>query len=107
MPALAMVPISQLGLAAFERILTIILHVNLTVIVWNGFQKNQRVLYLIIATTIHGLVNSLIPILSSFTNAMMLIEGALTIVDILLICYSYYSRKYYVQRRNNDEQIKI
>lgn len=94
-PALSLVPISQLGLATLERVLAIILHVNLTIIVWNGFQKNQRVLYLLIAVVIHGFVDSLIPVLSRFSNPIILIEGALAVIDILLIVYCYNSRKYY------------
>ena len=106
-PALAIVPISQLGLAILERILAIILHVTLTVVVWNGFQKRQRVLYLLIAIAIHGFVDSLIPVFSSFSNSVTLIEGALAIVDMLMIIYSYHSIKYYIQRRNRNEEIKI
>lgn len=106
-PALAIAPISQLGMAVLERVLAIVLHVTLTVVVWNGFQKNQRVLYLLIAIAIHGFVDSLIPVLSPLTNSVILIEGALAIIDILMIGYSYHSIKYYIQRRNSNEEIKI
>lgn len=95
-PAFAVVSQSQLGLAVFERFLAVILHVNLTIIIWNGFQKNKRIQYLFFAIIIHGAVDSLIPILTPFTNAVMLIEGALAIVDIILIGYSWHSRKNYV-----------
>ena len=94
-PILFYVPISQLGLALLERILAIILHVNLTIIVWNGFQKNRRVLYLLIAVILHGFVNSLIPLLSPFANSVLLIEGSLAVIDVFLIFYSYKSRKLY------------
>ncbi len=94
-PALSLVPVAQLGLALFERVLAVILHVNLTVLIWNGFQKKRRTLYLLAAVGIHGFVNSLIPILSPLSNSMLLIEGALIVINILLIGYSYYSRKYY------------
>jgi len=95
LPALSMVPISQLGLAAFERILAIILHVNLSIIVWNGFQKNRRLLYLLIAIIIHGLVDSLIPLLSPYPNSVLLIEGSLVLIDVLMIFYSFNSKKLY------------
>jgi uncharacterized membrane protein YhfC len=96
-PALSLVPISQLGLATLERVLAIILHVNLTIIVWNGFQKNQRVLYVLIAVVIHGFVDSLIPVFSRSSNPIILIEGALVVIDILMIVYSYNSRKHYIK----------
>ena len=102
-PALSLVSVSELGLAFFERILTIILHVTLTVVVWNGFQKNRRVLYLLIAILIHGLVDSLIPILSPLPNAIFLLEGALVVVDIIMVGYAWYSRKYYTGRNSNEK----
>lgn len=97
-PALSMVHISQLGLAFLERFLAIILHVNLTIIVWNGFQKNRKVLYLVLAVIIHGLVDSLIPLLYPFANYIIMIEGALAVADILLAIYSYNSRKHYLTK---------
>ena len=102
-PALSLVSVPELGLAFFERILTIILHVTLTVVVWNGFQKNRRVLYLLIAILIHGLVDSLIPILSPLPNAIFLLEGALVVVDIIMVGYAWYSRKYYTGRNSNEK----
>ncbi|NLX71400.1 MAG: YhfC family intramembrane metalloprotease [Clostridiales bacterium] len=95
LPALSIVPVSQLGLAFFERVMAIILHINLTILVWNGFQRNRRFIYLLIAIGIHGFVNSLIPILSQFQNSILFIEGALVVINILMTGYSYYSRKYY------------
>lgn len=97
LPALSYVPISQLGLAILERVLAIILHVSLTIIIWNGFQKNKRVLYLFIAIAMHGFVNSLIPLLSPFVNSILLIEGSLAIIDVILIFYSYKSKKLYIK----------
>jgi uncharacterized membrane protein YhfC len=98
LPALSLAPVSQLGLASLERFLAIILHVNLTVIVWNGFQKKQRILYLLAAILIHGLVDSLIPVLLPLPNPIIFIYGAVAAIDVILIGYSYYSRKYYDQR---------
>jgi uncharacterized membrane protein YhfC len=104
-PAFMVLPVSQLGLATLERVLAIILHVTLTVVVWNGFQNNQRALYLVLAITIHGLVNSLIPVLSPFPGSVMLIEGALAAVVVVMIGYSYYSKKYYIPGRSSNEEI--
>lgn len=98
-PALASVPVSQLGLAFLERGLAIILHVTLTVIVWNGFQKKQRALYLLIAIVIHGLVDALIPVFTSFTDSVLLLEGVFAVIDVMLIVYTLYSKKYYIRRR--------
>jgi len=98
LPALSMAPVSQLGLAFLERILAIILHINLTVLVWNGFQRKRRILYLLIAIAIHGLVDSLIPILQPFSDSLILIEGLLLVIDILISFFSFYSRKYYVHK---------
>jgi uncharacterized membrane protein YhfC len=100
LPALSIAPISQLGMAFLERALTIILHVTLTVVVWNGFQKKQRILYLIIAIVLHGLVDSLAPILLPVRNGVLWIEGLIFVIDLALIAYALYSRKYYISRRN-------
>lgn len=105
-PALSRVQISQLGLAFLERFLAIILHVNLTIIVWNGFQRNKEVLYLVLAVIVHGFVDSLIPLLYPFANYIIMIEGALAVIDILLVVYSYNSKKYYIKRRNSKDEIE-
>jgi uncharacterized membrane protein YhfC len=81
--------------------------VTLTVVVWNGFQKNQRALYLVLAITIHGFVNSLIPVLSPFPDSVILIEGALAAVVVVMMGYSYYSKKYYIQGRTSNEEIRM
>ena len=100
LPVLSLVPVSQLGFAIFERIMAVILHINLTVLVWNGFQTKKRTLYLLTAILVHGFINSLIPILSLLPNSILMIEGALVFVNILLIGYSNYSRKYYLREEN-------
>jgi len=106
-PAFMVIPVSQLGLATLERVLAVILHVTLTVVVWNGFQKKQRALYLVLAITIHGLVNSLIPVLSPFPDSVILTEGALAAVVVVMVGYTYYSKKYYIPGRNSNEETRI
>ncbi len=106
-PALTTVPVSQLGLALLERILTIILHVTLTIVVWNGFQTKQRVLFLLAAVAIHGLIDSLIPVLSPLANSVLLIEMSLVLIDLLMVVYSYHSKKYYIQGGNKNEKTNI
>lgn len=102
-PAFTIVPVSQLGLAILERILTIILHIALTVVVWNGFQKKQKALYLLMAIAIHGLVNALIPFLSPLPNSTLLLEGALAAIDVVMLCYVYHAKNYYARRTDNEE----
>jgi uncharacterized membrane protein YhfC len=106
-PAFMGVSVSQLGLATLERVLAIILHVTLTVVVWNGFQKKQRALYLVLAITIHGSVNSLIPVLSPFPDSVLLIEGALAVVVVVMMGYSYRSKKYYIPGRTSNEETRM
>jgi len=101
------VPVSQLGLATLERVLAILLHVTLTVVVWNGFQKKQRALYLVLAIAIHGSVNSLIPVLAPFPNSVIVIEGVLAVVVAVMMWYSFYSKKYYMPGRNSNEEIRM
>jgi len=106
-PAFAAVPLAQFGLAFLERALAVILHVALTVVVWNGFQKQRRVYYLLAAMAVHGFVDALIPILSPLSNSALLIEAALAAVDMLIVIYAFYSRKYYIKRGNGDEKISV
>lgn len=97
-PAMKVVSIDQLAVGILERILAVWLHVALTVIVWNGFQKGKRVFYLISALVVHGLVNTLIPVFSSHPQAIVLIEGSLFLIDLLLIVVVVYSKRLYVTR---------
>lgn len=95
LPAITIVPFTSLYLAIFERFLAIILHIGLTVIIWNGFQLNKKYQYLGIAIFVHGLVNSMIPIFSFSSNRIILIEGFLALICIFILVYVYKSRKYY------------
>ena len=97
LPVLFTVPFSSLYIAILERFLATILHIGLTVIVWNGFQLNKRYKYLLIAIVLHGLVNSLIPIFSMTNNLILLMESSLALIDICIIIYIYRSKKYYLR----------
>lgn len=96
-PVIFRVPLSSLYVGILERFLAIILHIGLTVIIWNGFQLNKKYKYLGIAILVHGLVNSLIPILSFSQYWIILIESSLAIIDICIIIYIYKSKKYYLR----------
>lgn len=95
LPVAFTVPFSSLYIAILERFLAIILHIGLTVIIWNGFQLNKKYKYLGLAILLHGLVNSLIPIFSLTKYWIILIESSLAIVDIFIIIYIYKSKKHY------------
>ena len=105
-PVIATIPFSQLTLAVIERMLAIILHITLTVMVWNGFQGKRRMIYLLSAIIVHGLVNAMIPVFSSFSNSILLIEVGLLVVDVFMVIYAYSSKKYYISGRVNDEESK-
>ncbi len=94
-PFIFTLPISSLSLAIVERFLAIILHIGLSVIVWNGFMLNRRLKYLSISILIHGLVHSTIVIFGSGINAIFLIESFLAILAVFMLLYIYKSRKYY------------
>lgn len=105
LPAMSFLPFTSLYLAIFERFLAIILHIGLTVIIWNGFQLNKKYKYLGIGILVHGLVNSLIPIFSFSNNRIILIEGFLALICIFIIVYIYKSKKYY--NLKEEKQWKI
>lgn len=99
LPYLFKVPISSLYVAFLERFLAIILHIGLTVIIWNGFQLNKRFIYLFLAIFIHGFVNSLIPIFQLTPYWVILVESSLAIIDVCIIIYIWGSKKYYLKEK--------
>lgn len=100
-PVLSIASFQDLSLGIFERFLAIILHIGLSVVVWNGFQLGKKYRYLFLAILIHGSVNSLIPIFASSRNFIILIMGSLVFIDLLIIFYGFKSRKLY-----KSEEIK-
>ncbi|MDD2555252.1 MAG: YhfC family glutamic-type intramembrane protease [Syntrophaceticus sp.] len=98
LPAVSIFSISSLAL--LERLLAVIFHVTVTIVVWNGFQGNKKVLYLLLAILLHGMMDALIPIISSFTTSLIIFEGAFLIVDIFMVIYAFHSRKYYLKEEN-------
>lgn len=97
-PSLSVLPLGELKIALLERALAIVLHVGLTVIVWNGFQRNKKIQYLLLAIFIHGLANSLIPILVPFAYSILIIESLLFLIDIFIVLYVCQSKKYYYSK---------
>lgn len=93
---------TQLILPVVERVLAITMHVGFSVIIWNGFQLNQRVRYLVLAILAHGVVDALIPLAGRFGWGVMASEGILAGVAGLLLIYTIYSRKYYRKEDSHE-----
>lgn len=85
----------QLVLPIAERLMAITMHVGFSVMVWNGFQLDQHVRYLLMAILAHGLVNAFIPLAGIFEWEVLALEGSLALLAVLLLIYTVYSRKYY------------
>jgi uncharacterized membrane protein YhfC len=100
LPIVNTLSIGQLSLALLERLLAVIFHVTVTIVVWNGFQRNKKVLYLLLAILLHGLMDALIPIISYFTTSFTIFEGTFLVVDIFMVIYAFHSRKYYLKEDN-------
>lgn len=97
-------PLGQLWLGLVERALAIVLHIVLTILVWNGFQTNKKILYLVLAITVHGLVDSVFPALQRFNLSAIQIESIFGVVVLLPTVYAVYSQKYYIQGGQNGKE---
>lgn len=96
--------IEQLWLGLVERGLAILLHIALTIIVWNGFQTNKRMLYLIAAITLHGLVNSVLVSLQMLGMSAIHVELLFGVIVLLTTVYVVHSRKFYTNGGNENER---
>jgi len=86
---------SQLILPVVERLLAIAIHVGFSMMIWNGFQLDKRVRYLILAIAGHGLVDAFIPLAGKFGWGVFALEGIIAVIAGLLLIYVFYSKKYY------------
>lgn len=93
--AISLLEPSQLILAMVERVLAITMHVGFSVMIWNGFQLDKRIRYLVLAILAHGAVDALIPLAGAFGWGVLALEGMLAVVAGLLLIYVFHSRKYY------------
>ena len=50
---------------------------------------------MLLAVFLHGMLDALIPIISSVTNSVFVIYGAFLVIDIIMVIYAFQSRKYY------------
>lgn len=96
-PYIGNTPFSDLRFGLLERVFAIIIHVGLSVVIWNGFQKDKRIIYLILAIVIHGAANLVAPIMIIFITSLLAIEIALAIVALIMIAYVYKSRRLYIK----------
>lgn len=92
----------QLILPVVERLLAITMHVGFSVMVWNGFQLDQRVRYLILATLAHGMVDAMIPLAGNLGLGVLAMEGIFAGLAGLLLIYVIYSKKFYRKEVSDD-----
>lgn len=86
---------SELILPVVERLLAVTMHVGFSVMIWNGFQLDKRLRYLLIAILVHGLVDALIPLAGKLGLGVLQLEVLFAGIAVLLLFYTIYSRKYY------------
>lgn len=93
---------NQLILPLIERLLAVIMHVGFSVIIWNGFQLDRRLRYLLLAILAHGLVDAMIPVAGMLGWGVLQMEGLFAGFASLLLIYSVYSRKYYRKETSHE-----
>lgn len=87
----------DLKMALVERLLAMLLHLFLTVIVWNGFQTGQRFRYLVVAIALHGVVDSVLPLLAKYGLPIGIVELIFAAMVLCIGAYAFLSRKLYLQ----------
>ena len=92
-----MIIMGTLPIAIIERIIAIIGHIFFTIIVWNGFQRNKRLQYLILAILAHGLLDSVALILPYLGFNIWTVEGIFALFDLVGVFYIVHSKKYYME----------
>lgn len=73
--------ISPLGV--IERIIATLIHIELSIIVWNGFLANKKYLYLLLAILLHSICDILIPVAMSVgigSYALEMLFFAVTVI---------------------------
>ena len=90
-----MLIMGTLFIATVERVIAVISHIFFTFIIWNGFQKNKKVLHLFLAILAHGLLNTVALIALFLGLNIWMVEGILALFAFIGIVYIIYSKKYY------------
>lgn len=80
---------SIIFITIYERIIATIIHVGMTVLIWNGFASNKKYKYLIIAIVLHGILDSLIAIVNIFNISLLFLYGFWTFMCIIILIYVY------------------
>ncbi|HWS30948.1 MAG TPA: YhfC family glutamic-type intramembrane protease [Clostridia bacterium] len=88
--------LSGFWIALLERALSVALHICLTVVVFNGFQKGRKWFYLIIAVLLHGIVDFVFPTLASLGISVLLVEALYAVFVVPCVVYAARSKKYYL-----------
>ena len=73
--------ISPLGV--IERIIATLIHIELSIIIWNGFLVNKKYLYLLLAILLHSICDILIPVAMSVgigSYALEMLFFAVTVI---------------------------
>ena len=89
-----MLIMGTLFIATVERVIAVISHIFFTFIIWNGFQKNKKVLHLFLAILAHGLLNTVALIALFLGLNIWMVEGILALFAFIGIVYIIYSKKY-------------
>lgn len=71
-------------LAYVERIIATIFHIEMTIIIWNGFYQNKKYRGLLLAILFHGLLNSIIPISQVVGLGSVGIEASFLVLVLLI-----------------------
>lgn len=96
----------ELRLALVERVLALLLQLSLTVIVWNGFQTGRRLRYLAAAVLLHGLVDSVLPLLMQHGMTAVTVELVFGVIVLCAAVYAYRSRRLYLQGTYGNKEIE-
>ena len=73
--------ISPLGI--IERVIATLIHIELSIIIWNGFLANKKYLYLLLAVLLHSICDILIPVAMSVgigSYALEMLFFAVTVI---------------------------
>ena len=70
-------------LGIIERIIATLIHIELSIIIWNGFLVNKKYLYLLLAVLLHSICDILIPVAMSVgigSYALEMLFFAVTVI---------------------------
>lgn len=90
-----MISMGTMPIAIIERLIAIIAHISLSVIIWNGFIKDKKSIYLGLAILAHGLFNTVGIITLSMGLNIWLVEGILGVFAFMGMAYTIYSKSFY------------